>query len=136
MNRTSIYFQMKKIFLFVLFPLLGLAQQDQAALLRQFFNGQHDYYHFNGNVLIAKAGKTIYQQSLGFADFNSKRPLNENSVFELASVSKQFTAMGILICKERGLLSLEDDIKILPALALCRDYSATFIDAYIRPTCI
>lgn len=111
MNRTSIYFQMKKIFLFVLFPLLGLAQQDQAALLRQFFNGQHDYYHFNGNVLIAKAGKTIYLQSLGFADFNSKRPLNENSVFELASVSKQFTAMGILICKERGLLSLEDDIK-------------------------
>ena len=102
---------MKKIFCFLFLPILLSAQQDNAARLKQFFDGQHDYYHFNGNVLIAKEGKPIYKQSLGYADFNTKRALNENSVFELASVSKQFTAMGIMICKERGRLKYEDDIK-------------------------
>ena len=37
--------------------------------------------------------------------------MNDSSVFELASVSKQFTAMGIMICKERDLLSYYDNIK-------------------------
>jgi len=37
--------------------------------------------------------------------------LNDSSVFELASVSKQFTAMGIMILKEKGSLSYEDKIK-------------------------
>ncbi|MEP7321458.1 MAG: serine hydrolase [Saprospiraceae bacterium] len=102
---------MKKLLLLLLLPVLLTGQKDQAALLNQFFSGQHDYFNFNGNVLIAKQGKPIYKQSLGYADFNTKRLLNENSVFELASVSKQFTAMGIMICKEKGLLNYTDNIK-------------------------
>jgi CubicO group peptidase (beta-lactamase class C family) len=108
---------MKKTFLLLLLPLFLLGQKDQSFLLKQFFEGQRDYYHFNGNVLIAKGGKPIYQQSLGYADFSTKRALNENSVFELASVSKQFTAMGIMICKEKGLLNYTDPItKFFPGL--------------------
>lgn len=102
---------MKKIFLLLWVPILLSAQKDQASQLKQFFEGQRDHFHFNGNVLVARAGKIIYQQSLGLADFNTRRPLNENSIFELASVSKQFTAMGIMICKEKNLLSYNDDIK-------------------------
>src|SRR5258708_2299735 len=84
---------MKKIFLFLLLPLSLAAQKNYPSLLRQFMNGQHDYFRFNGNVLIAKKGNIIYQQALGYADFNTKRQLNDSSVFELASLSKQFTAM-------------------------------------------
>jgi CubicO group peptidase (beta-lactamase class C family) len=102
---------MKKILLLLFFPLSLSAQKDLGALLKQFMTGQHDYFRFNGNILVAKGGNIIYQQALGYADFNSKRPLNDSSVFELASVSKQFTAMGIMICKERGLLSYDDNIK-------------------------
>ncbi len=102
---------MKKICFLLLFPVTLFAQKNYSSLLRQFMTGQHDYYRFNGNVLVAKGGKIIYQQDLGYADFNTKRPLNDSSVFEMASLSKQFTAMGIMICKERGLLSYDDNIK-------------------------
>ena len=62
-------------------------------------------------ILVAKGGNIIYQQDLGYADYNSKRPLNDSSVFELASLSKQFTAMGIMILKERKQLSYDDNVK-------------------------
>jgi CubicO group peptidase (beta-lactamase class C family) len=102
---------MKKILLVLLLPLSLAAQKDYSSLLRQFMTGQHQYFRFNGNVLVAKDGKVIYRQSLGFADIAAGRMLNDSSVFELASVSKQFTAMAIMICKERKLLSYDDNIK-------------------------
>ena len=108
---------MKKIFLLSLFPLSLAGQKNTAGLLKQFLAGQHAYFNFNGNVLAARDGVPYYQQSFGYADYNSGRLLNDSSVFELASVSKQFTAMGIMICKERGLLNYEDNIKkFFPAL--------------------
>ncbi len=102
---------MKKIFLLLLLPLSLAAQKDHAALLKQFLGGQHDYFGFNGNVLFAKGGKVLYRQHLGYADYNTKRMLNDSSVFELASLSKQFTAMGIMILKEKEQLSYDDNLK-------------------------
>lgn len=102
---------MNKIIFLFLFPCSLMAQPDQAALLRQFMGGQHQYFRFNGNVLVAKGRKIICQQALGYADYTSGRRLNDSSVFELASVSKQFTAMGIMICQEKGLLRYDDDIE-------------------------
>jgi CubicO group peptidase (beta-lactamase class C family) len=102
---------MKKIILLLLLPVSLVAQKNYPLLLKQFMTGQHDYFRFNGNVLVAKGGNIIYQQDLGYADFNSKRPLNDSSVFELASLSKQFTAMGIMILKEKKLLDYDDNIK-------------------------
>jgi len=102
---------MKKILVLLLLPLAITAQKNYPALLKQFMTGQHDYFRFNGNVLVAKGGNIIYQQNLGYADYNSKRKLNDSSVFELASVSKQFTAMGIMILKERRQLTYDDNVK-------------------------
>lgn len=93
---------MNKIIIILIFPFWLTAQLDQASLLGQFMTGQHQYFRFNGNVLVAKGGKMIYQQALGYADYTSGSRLNDSSVFELASVSKQFTAMGIMICQEKG----------------------------------
>ena len=72
---------------------------------------------FNGNVLVSKGGKIIYQKSFGYANFDTKALLNDSSVFELASVSKQFTAMCIMILQERGKLNYSDDVrKYIPEL--------------------
>ena len=101
---------MKKILFLLLLPFVVSAQQDDAKLLSQFMKGHHDYYKFNGNVLVAKNGKIIYQQALGYADYANKRMLNDSSVFELASLSKQFTAMGIMILKEKKQLSYDDKV--------------------------
>ena len=102
---------MKNFLILLFLPISVLAQSDKAALVRQFITGQHQYFSFNGNVLVTKGGKIIYRQALGYADYTSRRPLNDSTVFELASVSKQFTAIGIMICQEKGLLRYEDNIK-------------------------
>ena len=101
---------MKKIFFLLLLPVIASAQKDESQILKEFMQGQHAYFKFNGNVLVAKNGKIIYQQALGYADYNSKRMLNDSSVFELASLSKQFTAMGIMILKEKKQLNYDDKI--------------------------
>lgn len=102
---------MRKLIALLFFPFAVSAQNSYEQKLRQFMTGQHDYFRFNGNAMVIKNGKIIYQQALGYADYDTKSPLNDSSAFELASVTKQFTAMGIMICKERGLLSFSDNIK-------------------------
>lgn len=79
--------------------------------LDEFLHGQEQFFRFNGNVLVAENGKVIYQHSFGLADFDSNRPLNDSSVFELASVSKQFTATAILLLKDKGKLKLTDSLR-------------------------
>jgi CubicO group peptidase (beta-lactamase class C family) len=66
---------------------------------------------FNGNVLVAKAGKIVFQKSYGYRNYNTKELLDSNSVFELASVSKQFTAVCILQLMEAGKLKLSDSLR-------------------------
>ena len=51
---------------------------------------------FNGNVLVAENGKPIYQKAFGYANFDTKQLLTNETMFEQASVSKQFTAMAIM----------------------------------------
>ena len=46
----------------------------------------------------------MYQNQVGYADFRKKTPLNSESVFQLASVSKQFTATAIMQLKEKSKL--------------------------------
>lgn len=67
--------------------------------------------YFNGNVMVVKNHHVIYQKAQGYANWETRRPLTEKSVFELASVSKQFTAIAILMLYERGLLDLNDPLQ-------------------------
>jgi len=72
---------------------------------------------FSGTVLIAVDGKIVLEKSVGYANVKTKQPFAENSSFRLASVSKQFTAMGIMLLKEDGKLDFDDDIrKHLPSM--------------------
>ncbi len=63
---------------------------------------------FSGVVLIAEDGKVKYNKAIGYIDYANLKSLNKNSIFELASVSKQFTAMTIMMVKEKGLLRYDD----------------------------
>ncbi|HMQ49122.1 MAG TPA: serine hydrolase domain-containing protein [Saprospiraceae bacterium] len=63
-------------------------------------------------VAIVKDGKIVYQQGYGMANLEYFIPNNPKStVFEVASVSKQFTSFCILLLEKEGKLSLEDDIR-------------------------
>lgn len=71
----------------------------------------HQRSGFNGNVLIAKKGKIIYQNSMGWANHLLRDSLRIDSQFELASVSKPLTATAVLKLWESGKLDLEQDIQ-------------------------
>lgn len=73
---------------------------------------------FSGNVLVAEKGKIIYLNSFGFANLTTKEKLNQHSIFDIGSISKQFTAMAIMMLKEKGKLNLDDDFnKYIPELS-------------------
>lgn len=95
----------------ILFACHSPEENPHVKQLDEFLNGQRELFRFNGNVLVADQGKIIYQHSFGLADFDSNKPLNDSSVFELASVSKQFTATAILLLKDRGKLKLTDSLR-------------------------
>lgn len=64
--------------------------------------------NFSGQVLISKKGEILFDKAYGFANLEFEIPNDLNTEFQLASVSKPFTAAGILILEQKGLLSTDD----------------------------
>ncbi|MFK8046050.1 MAG: serine hydrolase domain-containing protein [Crocinitomicaceae bacterium] len=66
---------------------------------------------------VVQDGKVIYKSSKGIADLSNRLSITDSTVFNIASVSKQFTALMALIAEQEGKLKLSDDIrKYLPEL--------------------
>lgn len=65
---------------------------------------------FSGVILVATEGKIRYHRAFGFRDFQNKLSLDTTYIFELASVSKQFTSMVIMMLKEEGKLNYDDSL--------------------------
>jgi CubicO group peptidase (beta-lactamase class C family) len=62
-------------------------------------------------------GKVIYKKGYGMANLEHNIPISPHTVFDVASVSKQFTAFAIALLSKRGRLSLDDDVrKYVPEL--------------------
>lgn len=89
------------LFLFFI-PLFSLAQEKQ---LDEIFRSQNN---FSGVVLVAEKGELIYHKAFGYREFANQTPLQISDIFEMASVSKQFTAMIIMMLKEKGKLNYDD----------------------------
>ncbi|KFE97546.1 beta-lactamase [Chryseobacterium formosense] len=69
-----------------------------------------------GVFLISKKGKPVYEKAFGMANLELDAKLNTNSVFQIGSMTKQFTAIGILILEEQGKLKVSDPIsKYIPS---------------------
>lgn len=60
---------------------------------------------------MADRGKPVYFQAIGYREYASKLLLKKTDIFELASVSKQFTAMIIMMLKEKGKLQYDDQVE-------------------------
>jgi CubicO group peptidase (beta-lactamase class C family) len=108
---------MKKIWFLIFVPITLCAQKNRVSLFDIYMKGQADNYRYNGNVLVAKRGNIIYRQSFGFADYDTKRKLDSNSIFDCGSIAKEFTAVGILLLKDKGKINLTDTLrKFFPEL--------------------
>jgi Beta-lactamase class C and other penicillin binding proteins len=63
---------------------------------------------FSGTILVARDGKPIVSKGYGMANIELNVPNTPESIFRLGSVTKQFTAMAIMILLERGKLTVND----------------------------
>ncbi len=67
---------------------------------------------FNGTVLIAREETILFSRSFGFADFRNYTPLRQETPFQLASISKTFTAAAVLMLQQEGLLHIDDTVSL------------------------
>ncbi len=65
---------------------------------------------FNGNVLVAKNNKIIYDASFGFTDASKTKKLTPDYRFHIGSITKEFTAVALMQLQEQGRLKIEDHV--------------------------
>lgn len=72
---------------------------------------------FNGNVLVSKNNKIIYNASFGFSDATKTDKLTTNYRFNIGSITKEFSAVALLQLQEQSKLKLDDKVsKFIPEL--------------------
>ncbi|GAB0156877.1 serine hydrolase domain-containing protein [Chryseobacterium sp. Alg-005] len=79
-------------------------------LLEQQIDSVFKKYNFNGSVAVFKDSLELYRKSNGYSDFNKKIKIDNNTIFAIGSVSKQFTAVLILLQMEQGKLKPDDKV--------------------------
>ena len=107
---------MKKIIFFLLISLTMVVsckqnpEKEQIAQLDKLCASLFPADEPGAAVLVMKGDDIIFDKGYGIADINTKKPIDGNTFFNIASVSKQFTAVAILQLAEAGKLSLEDPV--------------------------
>jgi CubicO group peptidase (beta-lactamase class C family) len=111
---------MPTIIVFILFLVSAIStfSTDVAPQKIDELFAPYDNPHSPGcSVGVIRDGSFIFRKSYGSASLELGVPLSSDSVFYMASVSKQFTAASIVLAAEQGFLSLDDDVrKYIPEL--------------------
>lgn len=80
----------------------------QKIILEQQIDSVFKKYHFNGSVAVFKDSLQLYRKANGYSNFKTKAKIDSGTVFAIGSVSKQFTAVLILLQMEQGKLNIHD----------------------------
>lgn len=78
----------------------------------QFYENTLERSRFSGEFLVAKKGEIIFEKYAGYSNYSTKDSLKASSALHLASVSKTFTAMGVLKLWEEGKLNINDEVSV------------------------
>lgn len=100
-----------------LFVDLGKAKVERrVAMAEKAFGEMHRSQYLNGVVLYAEGEQVIFKKAYGWRNLvKQKDSIRLDDQFQLASVSKMFTAEAVMLLYSRGLLDYDDDItKYLP----------------------
>src|SRR4030095_4909666 len=94
-------------------PMLPDASNAQAPpdRLKQVVQPYVDAQMFMGSVLVAKNGRVIFSKSYGMPDLEWSVPNSSTTRFNIASMTKQFTAASILLLEDRGKLKTDNLVK-------------------------
>jgi CubicO group peptidase (beta-lactamase class C family) len=84
--------------------------QEPASKIDGYMRAAVEHNRFSGTVLVARAGQVIVRRGYGMASIEDEVPNTPQTRFRIGSLTKQFTAMGIMILQERGKLNVHDPI--------------------------
>lgn len=98
------------ILLITIFFLKNSLADNYSDKLSELMNQYDKSQLFSGVVLLAKDGNILYEKSFGFADWESKAPVNSQTLFNIASIGKAFTHTIIKQLESEGKLSLNDPL--------------------------
>jgi len=88
----------------------GCSTQTKSSTIDSLMRALANRGQFSGSVLVAEHGNVIYENAFGFADLKNKISFTTTTPCYLASLSKQFTAMAVMILQEQGKLSYADPL--------------------------
>ena len=80
------------------------------AQVHEYLAGRAANGDFSGTVAVRQRGQSVYSESFGFSDFENRTPFTAGSRFEVASVTKTFTAAAISILLGQKRLSLDSTL--------------------------
>ena len=83
---------------------------DKKTMMENMAREAYERGVFNGLWLYAENGEIVSKGAYGFRDAEDKLPMQEDSIFQLASITKQFTATAIMLLLRQGLLRLDDKV--------------------------
>ena len=83
---------------------------DKKTMMENLARESHEKGGFNGAWLYAEKGEIVSKGAFGFRDPEGTQPITEDTIFQLASVSKNFTATAVMLLRREGKLGLEDEI--------------------------
>lgn len=98
------------ILLLLLSPVTALAQDTTTKKLDEVMSAYYKAGHFNGSVLVAVHGNIVLQNGYGIKNAEEKVFNDKNTIYQVASVTKQFTATVILKLVQEKRMTLQDKL--------------------------
>jgi CubicO group peptidase (beta-lactamase class C family) len=86
------------------------ANKQIAAKTDEYMKASVKFDQFSGSILIARNGSPIVSRGYGMANYQLNAPNTPQTVFRIASLTKQFTALAVMQLQERGKLNVNDAI--------------------------
>lgn len=94
----------------------GIISDKKLKIYDDLFSSIMKKTNFNGSVLVALNGYIVYEYNKGYSNIQLKDELTDSSLFQIASITKMFTASAILLLKQEGKLKLDDKVtKYIPS---------------------
>lgn len=107
--------QVCKCILWICLIITHLAQakaetEDHTAQFEKLLSSYQEHDWLNADIAITQNGSSIFRKQIGFADRESQRAFKDDTLFPIASLTKQFIAVAILLLQEDKRLSLHQPI--------------------------
>jgi CubicO group peptidase (beta-lactamase class C family) len=111
----------RALLLFFLLPTLALAQPQLATRLDAAVSPLFQANQPGGAVIVTQGGKVVYRKAFGMADLATDTPVRPDMPFRIGSITKQFTAVAVMMLADEGKLSLSDEVtRLVPEFAAGR----------------